>query len=125
MRKARILLLEDDPTMLPLLSRVLILEGFSTILTQVEREQDILKTIKVEEPDAIFMDVHLGEIDGIDLLKMIRQDQDISGSKILMTSGLELRHECMGAGADGFLMKPFVPSELVEWLNEHIEEDLT
>lgn len=125
MRKARILLLEDDPTMLPLLSRVLVLEGFSTILTQEEREQDILQTIKVEKPDAIFMDVHLGDIDGIDLLKMIRKDQDISGSKILMTSGLELRHECMGAGANGFLMKPFVPSELVEWLNANIEKELT
>lgn len=125
MRKARILLLEDDPTMLPLLSRVLILEGFSTILPQVDREQDILQTIKVEKPDAIFMDVHLGDIDGIDLLKMIREDRVIFGSKILMTSGLELRHECMGAGADGFLMKPFVPSELVEWLNANIEEELT
>jgi DNA-binding response OmpR family regulator len=125
LRKARILLLEDDPTMLPLLSRVLVLEGFSTILTQEEREQDILQTIKVEKPDAIFMDVHLGDIDGIDLLKMIRKDQDISGSKILMTSGLELRHECMGAGANGFLMKPFVPSELVGWLNANIEKELT
>jgi DNA-binding response OmpR family regulator len=124
LRKARILILEDDPTMLPLLSRVLILEGFSTILTQLDREVDILQTIKIEKPDAIFMDVHLGDIDGMHLLKMIRIDRDISGSKILMTSGLELRHECMDAGADGFLMKPFVPSELVEWLNANIEEDL-
>lgn len=124
MRKARILILEDDPTMLPLLSRVLILEGFSTILTQLDREVDILQSIKIEKPDAILMDVHLGDIDGIHLLKMIRLDRDISGSKILMTSGLELRHECMDAGADGFLMKPFVPSELVEWLNANIEEDL-
>jgi DNA-binding response OmpR family regulator len=93
-------------------------------LTQLDREVDILQSIKIEKPDAIFMDVHLGDIDGIHLLKMIRLDRDISGSKILMTSGLELRHECMDAGADGFLMKPFVPSELVEWLNANIEEDL-
>jgi CheY-like chemotaxis protein len=37
-----------------------------------------------------------------------------------MTSGLELRQECLAAGADGFLMKPFMPKELIDWLNNAI-----
>jgi len=123
MPKMKIMLLEDDPTMLRLLSRVLTLEGFSTILPIYDNRKDILQSILDEIPDAIFMDVYLGDINGLDLVGQIRANKSISKSKILMTSGMDLRHECQAASADGFLMKPFMPSDLVNWLKTNIEKE--
>jgi DNA-binding response OmpR family regulator len=120
MRNNKVLLLEDDRTMLPLLGKVLVLEGFQPVLPFDLQNSSIIDTILEEKPAAIFMDVHLGELNGLEFLAELRL-QPVQGSyKILMTSGLELRQECLAAGADGFLMKPFMPKELIDWLNNAI-----
>lgn len=120
MRNNKVLLLEDDRTMLPLLGKVLVLEGYQPVFPIDLKKSSIIDTILQEKPAAIFMDVHLGELNGLEFLAELRL-QAVQGSvKILMTSGLELRQECLAAGADGFLMKPFMPKELIDWLNSAI-----
>jgi DNA-binding response OmpR family regulator len=120
MRNNKVLLLEDDRTMLPLLGKVLVLEGFQPVFPIDLQKSSIIDTILQEKPAAIFMDVHLGELNGLEFLAELRL-QPVQGSvNILMTSGLELRQECLAAGADGFLMKPFMPKELIDWLNNAI-----
>jgi two-component system chemotaxis response regulator CheY len=120
MRNNKVLLLEDDRTMLPLLGKVLVLEGYQPVFPIDLQKSSIIDTILQEKPAAIFMDVHLGELNGLEFLAEMRL-QAVQGSvKILMTSGLELRQECLAAGADGFLMKPFMPKELIDWLNNAI-----
>ena len=120
MRNNKVLLLEDDRTMLPLLGKVLVLEGYQPVFPIDLQKSSIIDTILQEKPAAIFMDVHLGELNGLEFLAELRL-QPVQGSvKILMTSGLELRQECLAAGADGFLMKPFMPKELIDWLNNAI-----
>jgi DNA-binding response OmpR family regulator len=120
MKNDKVLLLEDDQTMLPLLGKVLVLEGFQPVFPNDINKSSIIETIHKEKPAAIFMDVHLGELDGLEFMAELRL-QPVQGSyKILMTSGLELRQECLAAGADGFLMKPFMPKELIDWLNNAI-----
>jgi DNA-binding response OmpR family regulator len=120
MRNNKVLLLEDDRTMLPLLGKVLVLEGYQPVFPIDLQKSSIIDTILQEKPAAIFMDVHLGELNGLEFLAELRL-QAVQGSvKILMTSGLELRQECLAAGADGFLMKPFMPKELIDWLNNAI-----
>jgi DNA-binding response OmpR family regulator len=120
MRNNKVLLLEDDRTMLPLLGKVLVLEGYQPVFPTDLQKSSIIDTILQEKPAAIFMDVHLGELNGLEFLAELRL-QAVQGSvKILITSGLELRQECLAAGADGFLMKPFMPKELIDWLNNAI-----
>lgn len=120
MRNNKVLLLEDDRTMLPLLGKVLVLEGYQPVFPTDLQKSSIIDTILQEKPAAIFMDVHLGELNGLEFLAELRL-QPVQGSvNILMTSGLELRQECLAAGADGFLMKPFMPKELIDWLNNAI-----
>jgi DNA-binding response OmpR family regulator len=120
MRNNKVLLLEDDRTMLPLLGKVLVLEGYQPVFPIDLKKSSIIDTILQEKPAAIFMDVHLGELNGLEFLAELRL-QPVQGSvNILMTSGLELRQECLAAGADGFLMKPFMPKELIDWLNNAI-----
>jgi DNA-binding response OmpR family regulator len=116
---SKIALIEDDATMLNLLKILLQMEGFEVIFPTPFNEQAIVELIQLEKPDIVLMDVHLRQADGLTILSQLNQDQSISlpkNYKILMTSGEDLRDECLKAGADGFLMKPYMPDDLISWL---------
>ena len=111
---AKILLAEDDTTMVSLLKTLLQMEGFEVVALDVE--SDIPAAVKREKPDAIFMDVHLGDRSGIQVLESIRKSKDSDGIRIVMTSGLNMKDECMQLGANAFLQKPFMPDDLISAL---------
>jgi CheY-like chemotaxis protein len=111
---AKILLAEDDTTMVSLLKTLLQMEGFEVVALDVE--SDIPAAVKREKPDAIFMDVHLGERSGIQVLESIRKSRDAAGIRIVMTSGLNMAEECLQLGANAFLQKPFMPDDLISAL---------
>jgi len=109
---ARIFVVDDDRTMVGLLQTLLQLEGH-----EVEAEgpqDDLLERLRAAQPDVILMDVHLRQADGIAILRQLRNDRLCLGVRVIMTSGLDMERECLAAGADSFLMKPYDPSELTE-----------
>jgi DNA-binding response OmpR family regulator len=113
----RILLVEDDSTMRSLLETLLQLEGFETHSFGVIFEDDLLKNISTFQPDALLLDVHLQNTSGIEILQKIRQKTDMASIKIAMISGEDLAAECLSAGADKFLLKPFDTAEMIAWLH--------
>jgi DNA-binding response OmpR family regulator len=111
---AKILLAEDDTTMVSLLKTLLKMEGFDVMALDVD--DDIPAAVHREMPDAIFMDVHLGEQSGMQVLQAIRKNPDIATVRVVMTSGLNMAEECLNLGANAFLQKPFMPDELISVL---------
>jgi DNA-binding response OmpR family regulator len=69
----------------------------------------------------ILLDVHLRNVSGFDLVKGLRQDEQLKTTQVLMASGMELSVECRQAGADGFILKPFMPEELVGKIRNALE----
>lgn len=118
--KKWILLAEDDITMRSLLMTLLDIEGFSVMAFDESDTQDLLSVLRDEKPSALILDVHLGKTNGIEIVHQIRSDETIGSLPVLMTSGMALHDECMAAGATGFLMKPYMPNELVKWLKLHM-----
>ncbi len=120
MPNRKLLLIEDDKTMSMLLKTLLDFEGFETT-TFSEGDQDkIINLLKDIQPKILIMDIYINEINGIDLLEIIRKNIYFSDLKVLMTSGMDMQKECLEAGADGFMLKPYLPDELIKWLNEHL-----
>lgn len=113
---AKVLLAEDDPTMMGLLQTLLTMEGFEVAALDVDA--DVRAAVQREKPDVLFMDVHLGRQSGMEILEAIRRDHDLAHLRIIMTSGLNMRDECMSRGADAFLMKPFMPDDLIRLLKQ-------
>jgi len=111
-----IFLIEDDEKMLSLLSTLLDLEGYRVITIRAPSSEMIIDAMEDQKPIAIVMDVHLASQNGITLLKSLRPAIMNSAVGVLMTSGEDLRRQCLNAGADGFLLKPYDPSELLAWL---------
>ncbi len=109
----RILLIEDDATMRQLLKTLLELENYEVILTNTNDEELLLHSVYDSQPDALLLDVHLKGVSGIDILTKLRSDSALNSLVIIMTSGMDMTNECLRNHADGFLLKPYMPDDLL------------
>ncbi len=112
----RIMLIDDNETMALLLKTLLELEGYQVIFPALNNGDGLLKSIYDQTPDTLLLDVHLNGIDGIEILTKLRSDPAMQSLKIFMTSGTDMTQECMQNHADGFLLKPYMPDDLLKIL---------
>lgn len=117
----KVLLIEDDQTMQKLLARLLEIEGFQILTVGNTSEREIAGAITTHQPFAMILDVHLENQNGLDLLKAVRANPATAEIKVIMTSGEDLRDQSLGLGANGFLLKPYTPSDLIAWLQSQYE----
>jgi DNA-binding response OmpR family regulator len=110
---ARVLLVEDDYTMLSLLTTLLKIEGYRIIPLEDDSENGIVQAICIHLPDIVLMDVNLRRASGLEVIRRVRQNEACQGVHILMSSGMDYSFECLEAGADQFILKPFMPDELI------------
>lgn len=111
---AKILLAEDDATMVGLLKTLLTMEGYEVVA--LDANSDVAAAVQQEKPDALFMDVHLGGQSGMKILEAIRKNRETANVRVVMTSGLNMKDECLQSGANTFLLKPFMPDDLLRAL---------
>jgi DNA-binding response OmpR family regulator len=110
----KVMIVEDDTNIFSLLHMLLEFEGYEVVLWESgEVVQDIIDSICLEEPDLILMDVHLRHLNGFDILQSVRKEPRLEKVKVLVASGVDLTAESHQAGADGFILKPFLPDELI------------
>jgi DNA-binding NarL/FixJ family response regulator len=104
--------------MIGLLNILLEMEGFE-VVKMLEDDLDLLfEMIRKEKPAVILMDVHLRQVNGLDLLRRIKSEEDMKESKVLMSSGIDFNEECSKAGADGFILKPYMPEVLIKQIRQ-------
>lgn len=117
-----IMLIDDDPTMLKLLQTLLRIEGFNPI--PWSGEPDVIDEAILLEPEIVLLDVNLRNANGIDLLKRMRATRDLAFMPVIMTSGIDYRAECLEAGANEFLTKPYMPDVLIRSIRSHLAEEV-
>lgn len=116
----RIMLVDDDQTMVGLLKTLLEMDGFEVIRPQ--HQDRILQAISEQKPDLILLDVFLEEMDGLDLLGQIKARDELAEIHIIMSSGMDFSQQCLEAGADDFLLKPYTPERLVDAIENILGE---
>ena len=116
----KVMVIEDDQTMVSLLTTLLKMEGFLVRTPKTDHMEGLLSAMVDERPQIALVDVNLSMGSGLDLVRKIRRDPEIKDTSILMSSGLNLKRECIQAGADGFIMKPFMPDELIKLIHKTI-----
>jgi DNA-binding response OmpR family regulator len=119
MTKAKILLAEDDVTMVSLLTTLLKMEGFHVVA--LSPTSDIPAAVLREKADVLLLDVHLSGQNGLDILDVIRQSKGTENARVVMSSGADVKEECIRRGANGFLMKPYMPDDLIMLLKQTIK----
>jgi DNA-binding response OmpR family regulator len=113
-----ILLIEDDPTMLSLLKTFLQIEGYEVYLAVAESWDYLSVQLETKHPDLVLLDVNLRYVNGIDILKKIRGCQSLKGIQVIMTSGIDCEDQCLKEGANRFILKPYMPDDLLTVLAE-------
>jgi DNA-binding response OmpR family regulator len=118
MTKKKVVLAEDDVTMVSLLTTLLKMEGFDVVA--LHADEDIQAAVLRETPDVLLMDVHLLHQSGLEILEQIRTSEGTAQTRVVMSSGSNVREECINRGANGFLLKPYMPDELITILKKTI-----
>jgi two-component system phosphate regulon response regulator PhoB len=114
MNKTVILIIEDDPDIQELLSHTLSKEGWE--LLPVKTGEEGLKILKTKNVNCILLDIMLPGIDGLKVIKKIKDIEQCRNIPVIMTTakgeesdiitGLEL-------GADDYVVKPYSPKVLI------------
>ena len=108
---AKVLVVEDEMTLLELLSQHLRAEGYTVFASP--NGEEALDLARAESPDVCIFDVMLPGLDGLSLCRIIRKESDVPiilltarGAEIDRVIGLE-------SGADDYVVKPFSLPELM------------
>jgi signal transduction histidine kinase len=116
LRGARILILDDDVSTLCLLRGVLQRLGFANVLA-LNHPRGFAEQLPVFQPDLVITDLVMPEIDGIQILEMVRASfpREAHMPVLVLTASQEAqnRRRALAAGATDILVKPFDPSELL------------
>jgi two-component system alkaline phosphatase synthesis response regulator PhoP len=107
----KILVIDDEQSILSLVSAYLVKEGYQA-LTAADGPAG-LALARAENPDLVVLDVMLPGMDGIELLTRLRRESDTY--VILLTARSDETDKIVGlsVGADDYVTKPFSPRELV------------
>jgi sigma-B regulation protein RsbU (phosphoserine phosphatase) len=113
-RRPRILLIEDDTSLRRLYEGILLRE-FDVVPCSTGAEA--MSRFESTRPDAILTDIHLPDMDGIDLLALIDAESRKAPVPLVIVSGDgadATRRKAIDLGIDGFLSKPVTPTVLIE-----------
>ena len=111
--RATVLVVDDEPTIVEVVANYLGRAGFETH-TAADGPSAISSAIQIQ-PDLIVLDLMLPEIGGMEVMRILREDEKLTSAIILLTSKSEESDRLVGLrrGADGYMVKPFSPAELV------------
>jgi len=115
MPKTKILVIDDEPSILNLVSGYLRQEGYE-VITASDGTAGI-NAARSHQPDLIILDIMLPGMDGIELLSQLRRESDVY--VIMLTARAEETDKIVGLtiGADDYVTKPFSPRELTARVN--------
>ena len=114
MRKAKVMVVDDSPTELKLMSEPFLSQGYE-LITATDGEE-ALKKVKSERPDLIVLDVVMPKLNGFNVCRHIKKSAELNGVKvILLTNKNQESDKFWGEkqGADAYMTKPFNGEELL------------
>ena len=115
---AKILIVDDSRTSRKMLRNILESNGHEIIDEAVNGQEGVQK-FQALKPDVVTLDITMPVVDGVEALKMIKAlDPE---SKVVMVTAAGQKNkmiECIKAGANEFLTKPFEQQEIVDVINK-------
>ena len=118
MPSARILIVEDHPTMREAMRLVLEGEGFT--IDEAADGDRALELVRADPPDLVFLDMNIPGPSGADVLSELRADPATAGVRVIVVTadGEEGRGRAIAMGADEYFTKPFSPITLLQTVEQ-------
>jgi DNA-binding response OmpR family regulator len=117
----KILIADDDPNMLLLISAVLARGNYQ--VSQATTGDAALHQARSEMPDLVVLDVMMPGIDGVEVCRRIKGDPGMRAIKVIMVTAKASSKDIetgLSAGADFYITKPFKIAELSTKIKELI-----
>ncbi len=112
---AKVLIIEDDEETARMIEVILSLEGYKT--SSLRHGVKIEESIREIQPDVIILDIMLPVIDGIEILRELKENPDTQEIPVIVCSvkfsGSD-QQLALRSGAESYVTKPFNPEDLVE-----------
>lgn len=124
MTKKKVLLVDDEIDFVEVVSTRLEANGFE-VLPAYDGEE-ALEKVKEARPDIIILDIMMPKINGFDVCRKLKLDQNYKDIPIIMlTAKFQTSDIKFGAamGADAYITKPFEPSVLLDKIHELLKKD--
>jgi two-component system OmpR family response regulator len=116
--KVRVLICDDDPLLLELIEFRLKAKGYETI--KAADGAEALAKVRSERPDLVVLDAMMPKSDGFEVLSHIKSDPDLLEIPVIMLTARKGEKDIVSAlqkGAEDYLVKPFIPEELLARLS--------
>lgn len=111
-KEKTVVCIEDEPDMIDLVKLILEREGFTLIGAVGGREG--LDTVRQVKPDLVLLDLMMSEVNGWMVHQRMKADDELRDIPIIVVTVMERdRDEVQGLRVDDYVMKPFIPQELV------------
>jgi CheY-like chemotaxis protein len=111
---ARILVVDDDPSIVKLLTLNLEIEGYEVVSAANGREA--LEAVAEHDPDLVVCDVMMPVMNGLEVVSRLKRDDETKDLPVVMLSAkaqeLDVAHG-KATGADEYVTKPFDPEDLL------------
>ncbi len=118
--QVRILSIEDDPHMSGLLQLIFERQGYRVV--SVKSGEFGLEMLKSLQPDVLLLDLMLPDIDGWDIYRQMKADEELSQIPVVIVSARNREQDAEQGytvvGNDRFVQKPFEVSALIDTVKE-------
>ena len=123
-KNMRILVVDDFATMRKVIKNLLRQTGYQNV-TEAEDGVVALKELRSQKIDFVISDWNMPNMTGIELLKAVRADSELSSLPFLMVTAESLKEnvlEAVKAGVSNYIVKPFTAEVLSEKIEKIIEK---
>ena len=106
-KRKRILVVEDNPLSLALLKQLLKVHGYEIL--QTPEGMEAIDLARVEQPDLILMDIGLPDISGLDVTRLLKQDDETKAIPIIAVTAFAMpgdEKKALESGCDAYIAKP-------------------
>ena len=120
-RKKRVLIVEDEESLLKLETILLTVKGFE-VIGAITGKMAVDK-IGVEKFDLVLLDIMLPDIDGFEVCRQIRKDPRTAAVPVIMLTGKKSQDDNdrgVLCGANAYIVKPFKSAMIIEEINRQL-----
>ena len=122
-KKKKILFIEDEPDQIVMISLRLEKNGYE-VISSLDGEEGVEMAIK-EKPDLVLADVIMPGIDGFEVCRRLRKNPLTTHIPIISTTAAgmdDVEHQCITAGADDCVRKPYDSADLLMKIKRLLEK---
>lgn len=116
-----VLIVEDNELNMKLFQDLLMAHGIQTMETR--NGKDVLDMARAGKPDLILMDIQLPEISGLDLTKMLKEDDDLKSIPVIAVTAFAMKgdeEKIREGGCEDYISKPISVTDFLDVVQKYL-----